>query len=63
VALGRFSTTETTLGLSLVQLSMITLVTGVAALWPTAGSAPGIQLPGMPARLAHLLYLALSPAR
>src|SRR6186713_2188928 len=46
VALGRFSTPETTLSLSLVQLVMITLVTTGAALWPTAGSAHGIQLPG-----------------
>jgi drug/metabolite transporter (DMT)-like permease len=59
VALGRFSTPETTLGLSLLQLSMITLVTGVAALWPTVGSAPGIQLPGSLHDWLIVLYLAL----
>jgi drug/metabolite transporter (DMT)-like permease len=59
VALGRFSTAETTLSLSLVQLSMITLVTAVAALWPTAGSAPGIQLPESLHDWLVVLYLAL----
>jgi drug/metabolite transporter (DMT)-like permease len=59
VALGRFSTPETTLSLSLVQLSMITLVTAVAALWPTAGSAPGIQLPESLHDWLVVLYLAL----
>jgi drug/metabolite transporter (DMT)-like permease len=59
VALGRFSSPETTLSLSLVQLSMITLLTAVAALWPTAGSAPGIQLPGSLHDWLVVLYLAL----
>ena len=59
VALGQFSTPETTLSLSLVQLSMITLVTAVAALWPTAGSAPGIQLPESRHDWLVVLYLAL----
>jgi drug/metabolite transporter (DMT)-like permease len=59
VALGRFSTPGTTLGLSLVQLSMITLVTAVAALWPTEGSAPGIQLPESLHDWLVVLYLAL----
>ena len=63
VALGQFSTPETTLSLSLVQLVMITLVTTGAALWPTAGSAPGIQLPGSTHDWLVVLYLALSPAR
>jgi drug/metabolite transporter (DMT)-like permease len=59
VALGRFSTPKTTLSLSLVQLSMITLVTAVAALWPTAGSAPGFQLPESRHDWLVVLYLAL----
>ena len=59
VALGQFSTPETTLSLSLVQLVMITLVTTGAALWPTAGSAPGIQLPGSTHDWLVVLYLAL----
>jgi drug/metabolite transporter (DMT)-like permease len=59
VALGRFSTPETTLSLSVVQLSTITLVTAVAALWPAAGSAPGIQLPESLHDWLVVLYLAL----
>ena len=59
VALGRYSTPETALGLSLVQLSMITLVTAVAALWPAPGSAPGIQLPESLHDWLVVLYLAL----
>jgi drug/metabolite transporter (DMT)-like permease len=38
---------------------MITLLTAVAALWPTAGSAPGIQLPGSLHDWLVVLYLAL----
>jgi drug/metabolite transporter (DMT)-like permease len=59
VALGRFSTSETTLSLSLVQLIVITLVTVVAAWWPTAGSAGGIQLPSSGDDWLIVLYLAL----
>jgi drug/metabolite transporter (DMT)-like permease len=59
VALGRFSTSETTLSLSLVQLIMITLVSAVAAFWPTGGSAPGIQLPSSVHDWLIVLYLAL----
>src|SRR5512133_2294632 len=59
VALGRFSTTETTLSLSLVQLIMITLVCGVAAFWPTPGSTAGIQLPSSSQDWLIVLYLAV----
>jgi drug/metabolite transporter (DMT)-like permease len=59
VALGRFSTSETTLSLSLVQLIMITLVSAVAAFWSTGGSAPGIQLPSSVHDWLVVLYLAL----
>jgi drug/metabolite transporter (DMT)-like permease len=59
VALGRFSTVETTLSLSLVQLIMITLVCGVAAFWPTAGSTGGIQLPSSTRDWLIVLYLAV----
>jgi len=59
VALGRFSRSETTLSLSLVQLIMITLVSAVAAFWPTGGSAPGIQLPSSVHDWLVVLYLAL----
>jgi drug/metabolite transporter (DMT)-like permease len=59
VALGRFSTPETTLSLSLVQLIVITLVTAVAALWPQAGPGGGIQLPNSTGDWLIVLYLAL----
>jgi len=59
VALGRFSTAETTLSLSLVQLIMITVVCAVAAFWPTAGSRAGIQLPGSVQDWIVVVYLAL----
>jgi drug/metabolite transporter (DMT)-like permease len=59
VALGRFSTPETTLSLSLVQLIVITLVSAIAALWPTAGSGGGIQLPSTAGDWLIVLYVAL----
>ena len=59
VALGRFSTPETTLSLSLVQLIVIMLVSVVAAWWPTAGSGAGIQLPNSAGDWLIVLYLAL----
>jgi drug/metabolite transporter (DMT)-like permease len=59
VALGRFSTTETTLSLSLVQLIVITLVSAIAAWWPTTGSGAGIQLPNSAGDWLIVLYLAL----
>jgi drug/metabolite transporter (DMT)-like permease len=59
VALGRFSSPQTALSLSVVQLIMITLVCGVAAWWPTAGSAAGFQLPSSAADWLIVLYLAL----
>jgi drug/metabolite transporter (DMT)-like permease len=59
VALGRFSTPESTLSLSLVQLIVITLVSAVAAWWPTTGSGAGIQLPNSAGDWLIVLYLAL----
>jgi drug/metabolite transporter (DMT)-like permease len=59
VALGRFSSPQTALSLSVVQLVMITLVCGVAAWWPTAGSEAGIQLPASASDWLIVLYLAL----
>jgi len=59
VALGRFSTPETTLSLSLVQLIVITLVSAIAALWPTAGTGGGIQLPNNAGDWLIVLHLAL----
>lgn len=59
VALGQFSTPETTLSLSLVQLIVITLVSAIAAWWPTTGSGAGIQLPNSAGDWLIVLYLAL----
>ena len=59
VALGRFSTTQTALSLSLVQLIMITLMSLVAALWFSPGSSDGIQLPTNLYDWLVVLYLAL----
>jgi drug/metabolite transporter (DMT)-like permease len=59
VALGWFGTAETALSLSLVQLIMITLVAGVAALWPSAESSGGFQLPTSAHDWLVVLYLAL----
>jgi drug/metabolite transporter (DMT)-like permease len=59
VALGRFSTPQTTLSLSLIQLIVITLVSAVAAWWPTTGSGAGIQLPDSAGDWLIVLYLAL----
>ena len=59
VAIGRFSTPETTLSLSLVQLIVITLVSAIAAWWPTTGSGAGIQLPNSAGDWLIVLYLAL----
>jgi len=42
-----------------VQLIIITLVSAVAALWPTTGSPPGIQLPASGHDWLIVLYLAL----
>ena len=59
VALGRFSSPQTALSLSVVQLIMITLVCGIAAWWPTAGSGAGIQLPASAGDWVIVLYLAV----
>lgn len=59
VALGQFSKPETALSLSFVQLIIITLVTAAAALWPTAGSPAGIQLPANGQDWLIVLYLAI----
>jgi drug/metabolite transporter (DMT)-like permease len=59
VALGRFSSPQTALGLSVVQLVVITLVCGIAAWLPTDGSGAGIQLPTNAGDWLIVLYLAL----
>jgi drug/metabolite transporter (DMT)-like permease len=59
VALGRFSSPQTAVSLSVVQLIVITLVCGVAAWWPTPGAEAGIQLPTSSSDWLIVLYLAL----
>jgi drug/metabolite transporter (DMT)-like permease len=59
VAVGKFSTPQTAISLSLVQLIVIALMCFVAAILPTAQSAAGIQLPGTLHDWLLVLYLAL----
>jgi drug/metabolite transporter (DMT)-like permease len=59
IALGRLSEPGTALSLSVVQMAVITVVCGVAALWPAAGSGIGIQLPGNGRDWLIVIYLAL----
>ena len=60
VALGHFSTPQTAISLSLVQLVVIALMCTAAALWLTPGSgAAGIQLPSNSHDWLIVLYLAL----
>ena len=59
VALSKISTPATVLCLSLVQLITIAVICTGAALWPTAGSPAGIQLPASPGDWLLVAYLAL----
>jgi drug/metabolite transporter (DMT)-like permease len=59
IALGRLSEPGTALSLSTVQMAVITVVCGVAALWPAGGSGIGIQLPGSAKDWLIVVYLAL----
>jgi drug/metabolite transporter (DMT)-like permease len=59
IALGRLSEPGTALGLSAVQMAVITLICGLAALWPDAGSGIAIQLPTSGRDWLILIYLAL----
>jgi drug/metabolite transporter (DMT)-like permease len=59
LALGRLSEPGTALSLSAVQMAVITVVCGVAALWPAGGSGIGIQLPGSAKDWLIVIYLAL----
>jgi drug/metabolite transporter (DMT)-like permease len=59
VALGKFSTPQTAISLSLVQLIVIAVMCAVAALWLTPGSGSGIQLPASGHDWLVVLYLAL----
>jgi drug/metabolite transporter (DMT)-like permease len=58
VALGRLSVPGMALGLSVVQLSVITILCTLAA-WLSGSSGRGIQLPGTVADWLILIYLAV----
>ena len=57
VVLGQVSTPATVLGLSLVQVAVITVVCGLLAVLPVSGT--GLQLPGSSADWLAVGYLAL----
>jgi drug/metabolite transporter (DMT)-like permease len=59
IALGRLSEPGTALSLSVVQMAVITVICGVAALWPADPSGIGIQLPGSGRDWLIVIYLAL----
>jgi drug/metabolite transporter (DMT)-like permease len=59
VALGRVSTAANALSLALVQMITITVVCAVAAVWPTAGSPAGLQLPDRAFDWLIMVYLAV----
>lgn len=59
IAMGRVSEPGGALGLSLVQMVVITAVCTVAAVWPGSGSGAGLQLPGSGADWLAVLYLAV----
>jgi drug/metabolite transporter (DMT)-like permease len=59
LALSRLSEPGAALSLSLVQMAVVSLLCGAVALWPTAGSAPGIQLPATGADWLVVIYLGL----
>ena len=59
IALGRLSEPGTALSLSVVQMAVITVICGVAALWPADASGIGIQLPGSGHDWLIVIYLAL----
>lgn len=59
LVMSRYSEPGDALGLSLVQLVVITVVCALAALWPDADGTVGITLPGSTADWLSLLYLAV----
>lgn len=62
LVLSRWSDASRALGLSLVQLAVITLVCGGAALWPDAQGHAGLTLPATARDWWSLLYLAVMAA-
>jgi len=59
VALGRLSEPNTVVGLSVVQLLVITVICALSAALPGQSSGPGIQLPDSARDWLIVLYLAL----
>jgi drug/metabolite transporter (DMT)-like permease len=59
VALGRLSEPHTAVGLSVVQLVVITVICTIAAALGGQSSGPGIQLPGSARDWLTVLYLAV----
>lgn len=59
IALGRFSEPGAALGLSLVQLIVITAICFLAALWPSSAVGAGIQVPTTAHDWAVVVYLGL----
>lgn len=59
IAMGLLSEPGTAMSLSVVQMVVITAVCSVAALWPSAGSGFGIQLPASGRDWLFVLYLAV----
>jgi len=59
LATGRLSTPGSAISLSLVQAVTITVVCGLAALWPSTGAGAGLRLPGTAYDWGVVLYLGL----
>ena len=59
LALSRLSEPGAALSLSLVQMAVITVVCGFAALWPSEGSPAGIRLPASGGDWVAVIYLGL----
>ena len=57
--MARVSEPGNALGLSLVQMVVITAVCTVAAVWPGSGTGAGLQLPGSGSDWLAVLYLAV----
>ena len=59
IALGRLSEPGSALGLSVVQMAAITVLCGLAAVWPSGGSGFGISLPSSLEDWLVVVYLAV----
>lgn len=59
LALSRLSKPGAALSLSLVQMAVVSVLCGAVALWPTAGSPPGLQLPASGGDWLVVVYLGL----